>query len=216
MTSCSSKQSKMSHLTKMTDLTAPLYDLIFNSFWLGHENNYRQRVIELMDLNGNESVLDVGCGTGTLTSMIAGRMNGKGNVFGVDLSPRMIKIAKKETCRQGNYIEYRVGSSFALPFDDETFEVAVTSLVYHQFFSLEEKIKTLSEIWRVLKPEGRYIAAEFTRFTLGNLLITHDSLIRRIPLFSPDLLEEGGFYITGKVEIARGVKIISAEKGKTV
>ena len=216
MTSCSSKQNKMSHLTKMTDLTAPLYDLIFNSFWLGHENNYRRQVIELMDLTGDESVLDAGCGTGTLTSMIAGRMNGKGNVFGVDLSPRIIEVAKNKDRKQGDHAEYRVGSSLALPFDNETFEVAVTSLVYHQLFSLEEKIKTLSEIWRVLKPEGRYIAAEFVRFTLGNLLITHDSLIRRIPLFSPDLLEEGGFHITEKVEIARGVKIISAGKEKTV
>jgi len=212
MSSRNSSQRNMSHLTKITNFSAPFYDLIFKSFWWGHENNYRRQVIELMDLNGNESVLDVGCGTGTLTSMIADRMNGKGNVFGIDLSPRMIKIAKKETCRQGNYIEYRIGSSLALPFDNETFEVVVTSLMYHQLMSREERVRTVGEIRRVLKPEGRYIAAEFIRFTPGNLLITHDSLIRRIPLFSPDLLEEGGFHITEKVEIARGVKIILAKK----
>ena len=74
------------------------------------------------------------------------------------------------------------------------------------------KIKTLSEIYRVLKPEGRYITAEFTKFTPKNLLITHNSLIHKISLFSPDLLEKNGFRILERMEIARGVMVISAEK----
>ena len=210
----SPNQSKMNHLAKMSDLFAPLYDIIFRSFWGGRETQFRQRVIDLMNLVGGESLLDVGCGTGALTSMIAQKMNGKGSIFGIDLSPRMIEIARKKTNRQGSQIEYRVGSSLALPFSDETFDVVVTSLVYHQLFSREEKVKTLSEIRRVLKPEGRYIAAEFTRFTLGNLVITHDSLIRGIHPFTPELLEDNGFHVPKRMETVRGITIISAERGK--
>ena len=204
----------MNHLTKTTDLSALLYDLIFRLFWFSREREaeFRQRVIKLMNLTGGESVLDVGCGTGTLTSMIAKKTNGKGNVLGVDLAPRMIEIARKKARNQQSPIEYRIGSSLTLPLDNETFEVVVTSLVYHQLFSWEEKLKTLGEIWRVLKPEGRYVAAEFTRFTPGNLVATHDSLIRKIPLFGTNLVERNGFHIAKKVEIAKGITIILVGK----
>ena len=183
----------MNHLTKITDFSASFYDLIFKSFCLGQENAFRQKVIDLMDLTGNELILDVGCGTGTLTSMIADKVNARESIFGVDLSPRMIEIAKKKTSKNGRRVEYKVASSLALPFDDETFDVVVTSLIYHHLMSLVEKARTLSEIYRVLKPEGRYIAAEFTKFTAGNLIVVHDSLIRGIGLFSIRLLEENGF-----------------------
>ena len=202
----------MNHLTKFTDISASFYDLLFRMFWLGHETDFRRKVVDSMDLNGEGLILDVGCGTGTLTSMIAHKMNWKGSIFGIDLSPRMIKIAKKKVSRNGSRAEYKVASSLALPFDDETFDVAVTSLIYHQIMSFQEKVKTLSEILRVLKPEGRYIAAEFTKFTAGNLFVVHDSLIQKIPLFDPGLLEESGFHILKRIEISKGGMIVSARK----
>lgn len=211
MTSHSSNQTKMNHLAKMTDFSAPFYDLYFK-LGLSHESDFREKVVDLMDLAGDESVLDVGCGTGTLTSMVAERMSEKGSVFGVDLSPRMIDMAEKKACKQRNQIEYRVASSLALPFDNKTFDVVVTSLVYHHLMSLAERAKTLSESWRVLKTEGRYIAAEFTKFTAGNLLITHDSLIRRIGLFSLRLLDGNGFHVVEKLKTSKGIMIISARK----
>ena len=203
---------KINHLAKLTDFAAPFYDLMLRLFWLGSERNFTQRLVDLMDLTDDESVLDVGCGTGTLSLMIANKMDGRRSVSGIDLSPRMIEVAKRKASRNGRSVEYRVASSSALPFDNDTFDVVVTSLVYHQLMSLPEKARTLSEIRRVLKPEGRYIAAEFADFTAGNLLIIHDSLIHKVPLFGRELLEENGLHIVKKVEIGRGILIVLARK----
>ncbi|MBE9482542.1 MAG: class I SAM-dependent methyltransferase [Chloroflexi bacterium] len=211
MSSRNLSQSKISHLTKITNFTASLYDSYFK-LWLRQESAFRQMVIDLMDIGGSESVLDVGCGTGRLTLMIAERINGKGNIFGIDLSPQMIEVAKKKANNQGSQVDYRIATSLALPFGNQTFEVVTTSLVYHQLISWQERVKTVSEIWRVLKPGGRYISAEFNRLTLGNMAIIHDSLIRRIPLFGPALLEENGFSILRRVEATKGIMIISAKK----
>jgi demethylmenaquinone methyltransferase/2-methoxy-6-polyprenyl-1,4-benzoquinol methylase/phosphoethanolamine N-methyltransferase len=209
--------NKMNHLTKFTDFSAPFYDLMFRSFCLGHERDFRQKVVEWLDLNSNETVLDVGCGTGILTSMIANKTNGRGSIFGIDLSPRIIEVAKKKASRNGKRAKYKVASSLALPFDNETFDVVVTSLLYHQLMSLAERARTLSEIWRVLKPEGRYVAVEFTKFTMGNLFVVHDSLIRGIGLFSSRLLEKNGNkqghhdYFSGKSR--GGLPLKSINKG---
>jgi ubiquinone/menaquinone biosynthesis C-methylase UbiE len=202
---------KTNHLAKLSDFSAPFYDLIFKHiFWQGREKDFRQSVIELMNSSGDESILDVGCGTGTLSSLIAQRMNGRGSVFGVDISLRMIEVAQRKARKQGTQVEYKIATSLALPFDNETFDVAVTSLVYHQLLSLKEKVKTLTEIRRVLKPEGRYIAAEFAKFILGNLWVIHDSLIKRLSLFRPDLLERNGFHIVEKMGTSKGIMVISA------
>jgi ubiquinone/menaquinone biosynthesis C-methylase UbiE len=74
------------------------------------------------------------------------------------------------------------------------------------------KAKTVSEIRRVLKPVGRCSAAEFTGFTPGNMWIIHDSLIQKIPLFGPNLLEKIGFHMLAKIDLNLGIAIISAKK----
>lgn len=203
---------KMAHLTKFTDLGAPFYDATFRIFWLGRPRRFRQQVVRSMNLNGDETVLEVGCGTGELTSMLAVILDGRGKVVGVDVSARMIEVAERKASGQGNQIDYRVANSVSLPFADETFDVVVSSLVFHQLLSRDDRARSLSEIRRVLKPAGRYTAAECTRFTIANLIITHDFLLRRIPLFGPQLLEENGLNVIEEVASGRGITIILAGK----
>jgi len=120
---------------------------------------FRQRIIELAELHGDEEVLDAGCGTGLTTLRIAEQHPGR-KVYGLDLSPKMIGVARNEAFERGLDVDLRVGSITDLPYPDAAFDVVLTNLMFHHL-DLVEKRQAVAEIARVLKAGGRYVAVEF-------------------------------------------------------
>jgi 2-polyprenyl-3-methyl-5-hydroxy-6-metoxy-1,4-benzoquinol methylase len=101
------------HFTDFTDTLVSPYNLGFSIYnWVfnvlgGHKHEaFRQRVIELADLQGDERVLDVGCGTGLTTLRIA-EQNADCVVHGIDLSPKMIEASQKDTAECGLAVDLR-------------------------------------------------------------------------------------------------------------
>jgi ubiquinone/menaquinone biosynthesis C-methylase UbiE len=143
-----------------------------------------------------DSVLDVGCGTGDVT-LVAKQRASRGNVFAIDPAPEMIAIARKKAARQGLDIDFRVGVIEALPFPDASMDVVTSSLMMHH---LPEslKVRGLAEIYRVLRPGGRLLIADFLRPTgsfINHLYIAftrHHGLRKGIEDLQP-LLENAGF-----------------------
>jgi SAM-dependent methyltransferase len=152
--------------TALTDLLVSPYNLGFCVYnWgfnvLGGRKHdaFRQRIIELAGLCGDEEVLDAGCGTGLTTLRIAEQHPGC-RVHGVDLSPKMIEVAGNDAAERGLEVNLRVGSITDLPYPDAAFEVVLTNIIFHHL-DLEEKRQAVAEIARVLRPAGRYVSAEF-------------------------------------------------------
>ena len=110
-----------------------------------------------------DSVLDVGCGTGEVTILAKTRAQ-NGNVYGIDPAPEMIAVARKKAARKGLDIDFRVGVIEALPFADSSIDVVTSSLMMHH---LPEDLKTrgLAEVYRIIKPGGRLLIADFERPT---------------------------------------------------
>jgi SAM-dependent methyltransferase len=152
--------------TTLTDLLASPYNLGFCVYnWgftvLGGRKHdaFRQRIIELAGLRGDEDILDAGCGTG-LTMLRIAKQHPGCKVYGLDLSPKMIEVARNDAVERGLDVDLRVGSITGLPYPDEFFDVVLTNIMFHHL-DLAEKRQAVAEIARVLRPAGRYVSAEF-------------------------------------------------------
>lgn len=94
-----------------------------------------------------QSVLDVACGTGASTLAALEMVGPSGKVSGLDANPEMLAVAR----RKSDDIEWRHGAAEALPFDDASFDAVISQF---GFMFFDDRPKALSEMMRVLKPEG--------------------------------------------------------------
>lgn len=99
-----------------------------------------------------DRVLDVACGTGALTLAAARIAGPSGSVVGLDANPEMLAVARRKPVQ----IEWQEGMAEALPFADSSFDAVVSQF---GFMFFEDKPKALSEMMRVLKPNGRLAVA---------------------------------------------------------
>jgi ubiquinone/menaquinone biosynthesis C-methylase UbiE len=136
-----------------------LYDYVVGFLSLGREQAMRRMTVDLAQLQPGESVLDVGCGTGTLTRLAKVRVGETGRVYGVDAAPQMIAVARHKAARRDLAIDFQVGLIEQLAFPDDSFDVVLSSLMMHH---LPEELKRqgLAEIARVLKPGGRLLVLD--------------------------------------------------------
>lgn len=92
------------------------YDLLVWLLTLGRERAFRERVVRLARLEAGESVLDVGCGTGTLTIAARRRVGPAGFVCGIDASPEMIASGRRTAAKAASRSPSRTRSSRRRPF----------------------------------------------------------------------------------------------------
>jgi ubiquinone/menaquinone biosynthesis C-methylase UbiE len=145
--------------TDLTDALIPIYNWGFSVLGGRKHDAFRLRVIELAELRGDEDILDAGCGTGLTTLRIA-QQYPECRVYGIDLSPKMIKAARNDAAKRGLDVDLCVGSITELPYPDGSFDVVLTNIMFHHL-DLAEKRQAVAEIVRVLRPGGRYVSAEF-------------------------------------------------------
>ncbi|HXZ87815.1 MAG TPA: methyltransferase domain-containing protein [Candidatus Binataceae bacterium] len=136
------------------------YDLLIWAISLGRERAFREKEIDLAGLKPGDSVLDVGCGTGTLAIAAKRRVGADGSVYGIDASPEMIARAANKARKAGVEVDFKPAAMEALPFPDATFDVVLSSAMFHHLpdQALRDGIR---EIRRVLKPGGRLLAVDF-------------------------------------------------------
>ena len=106
-------------------------------------------------------MLDVGCGTGTLTLEAKRRCGAEGRVHGLDVSPQMIARARAKAVDAGLDVTLQVASADSLPLADESCDIVLCSLALHHLRRNRRKT-AISEMERVLAPGGRLVIVELS------------------------------------------------------
>ena len=162
-------------MTKTTGIvlhSAARYDLVVWLAMLGRERAFREKVVQLARLEPGESVLDVGCGTGTLAIAAKRQVGPEGSVTGIDASPEMLTRAYKKARKAGIELIFKNALAEALPFPDAQFDVVLTTVMLHHL-PHNARQQCAREIRRVLKPCGRVLAVDFGRDPEKRGLLAH-------------------------------------------
>jgi demethylmenaquinone methyltransferase / 2-methoxy-6-polyprenyl-1,4-benzoquinol methylase len=137
---------------RMFDRIAPVYDAMNRVMTAGLDRRWRAATVRETVRQGDR-VLDACCGTGDLA--VAAQAGGAGDVVGVDFSERMLERAR----RKAPDLEWVQADVLVLPFEDESFDVAVVGFGVRNVEDLEAGIR---ELRRVLRPGGRLGILEIT------------------------------------------------------
>jgi len=145
----------------MFDSIAWRYDFLNHLLSFGTDHTWRRKAIRFIPGNyENTSILDVATGTGDLA--IAAMKLNPGKVTGVDISEKMLEIGREKVARKGlaGKIDLVKGSSEDLPFEDDSFDMAMVAFGVRNFSDL---LKGLSEIHRVIRKGGHIMVLEFSK-----------------------------------------------------
>jgi len=122
-----------------------------------------QKFFAFFQVDEGHRVLDVGCGTGLHSQLLAHLVGKNGSVTGIDYSDLMVTSAQKRADRSGLSLEYRKGDANGLEFADNSFDrVWSMALLQH----LESPSKAVAEMARVAKPGGLVCSLEHDWETL--------------------------------------------------
>ncbi len=154
----SNEQKSESATPALFDVISPHYDHWSNLLSIGGIHAWHHVAVERMQLSGNLHVLDVGCGTGTVTRQIASKLGTQGRVVGLDPAVGMLDVAKSlPVITRAAPIDWVSGSGEQLPFANETFERVSAEFSLR---NMSEWTKGLQEMMRVLKVGGQLTILE--------------------------------------------------------
>ena len=194
----------------------------FYDFWSWlTESKAAKYVIKFANIKDDETVLEVACGTGVVFEQIVKR-NPNGKNIGIDLSPDMLRKAKKRLARlKSDHWELKEGNVLALDFADNSFDILINNFMI-DLMPADTFNKIAEEFYRVIKPGGTIVMATFSfgkkkvnRFWFWVARKFPDLLTGCRPVSFKENLVKAGFIIEDDIEISQNTfpsEIIRARK----
>jgi len=116
-------------------------------------------LLKYLEIHPGQTVVDVGCGTGFFTRLVARGLRGRGRVLGIDPDQRLVKTATQIAKTKGiaDYVSFRLGTGESLPVDDQFADRVVCQTV---LWVMRDPLPTIKEMLRICKRGGLLGAVE--------------------------------------------------------
>ncbi len=160
LTPYNSEENKGKQIAKMFNAIAFRYDVMNRLISLGQDKRWRRKAISILKPQIPKTILDIATGTGDMAIKLHS-MLAPCKVTGCDISEGMMEVARKKVANLGlsDEICFTAGDCISLPFPDNSFDAVTISFGIRNVEDIE---KGLSEINRVLTPNGKLVILELS------------------------------------------------------
>lgn len=141
---------------------ATKYDKLNTILTLNIDQIWRKKAVKLCNIKENNKVLDLCCGTGKMIELECRAVGEPTMVIGLDFNKEMINVGYKKLNKSLNNHKFNLiqGDAMELPFSDNSFDCITIAFGLR---NVPDKIKSISEMYRVLKPGGKVVCLELSK-----------------------------------------------------
>ena len=163
---------------ELTPLLASFYDQNLNILSLGFYGHFIKKAINTIPFGKDDSVLDLGCGTGKNACIIRKNLSKNAKITGLDISKEMEKQFLNK-CSQFNNVFFK-NQRIDIDFDlQEQFDKVFISFVLHGFPN-EVRQTVIKNAYKHLKPGGQFIILDYSEFDIDKIPSLHNKVFRLI------------------------------------
>ena len=150
------KSEKQKLVDEVFNTVAVKYDLMNDLTSLGIHREWKNNLINWLSPQKNQNLADIAGGTGDLAKKFL--RAGGNSAFVIDINKEMIKTGKVKNHSEKR-LKWVLASAEKIPLDDNTFERATMGFGLR---NITNRVQALKEVYRILKPGGRFICLEFS------------------------------------------------------
>ncbi len=154
-------EDKTRLVANVFSVAAPRYDLMNDLMSLGSHRLFKRFLLELSAIRIGQRVLDLACGSGDLSLLLADRLGPDGELLLADINADMLRLGRERLLNAGmTGARFLVADAESLPLADASLDLVVMAFGLR---NLTRKELALAEIFRVLRAGGRLLVLEFSQ-----------------------------------------------------
>jgi len=205
---------------ELNEFIAKYYDKVMNAASIGLYRGFIKKAIKDMNIQPDDQVMDLGCGTGRNAKLMCSYLNEKGRITGLDISEHMKRQfnRKFKADKRVEFINQRIDVPFNL---QKKYDKAFISFVIHGF-PHEIRSAVIQNVYNHLKPGGRFLILDFAEFDMDRMPSLHRFIFKKIECkYAFDFIERDWKEILNKYSFdnfteqfyfKKYVRLLSAQK----